>query len=239
MDVLGVQIDAVTPSEALDVACRLMRSGSPRYVVTPNPEIIHAATADPQLRQSLNGADLSVADGIGVVRAAKKLGRPLPSRVPGVELAQGLLAYIAAEGKRLFLLGGKPLVAEKAAGELAKRHAGLNICGHCHGYFKEDTPIIEKIRLAAPDVIFVCLGSPLQELFMARNLRHVGSALMLGLGGAIDIFAGTKKRAPALFRGAGLEWLYRFATQPSRLARAGALPRFARAVNAQKKRERL
>lgn len=236
-DVLGVCFDALDMAAALDRAQAWLEEAHPRYIVTPNAEIAYAALRDAELRDALNGADMVLPDGVGVVKAARKLGRPLPERVPGVEFGQNLIPRMAARGKRLYLLGAKPGVAEEAAGRLRREHPGLTVCGARDGYFQDDAEVLADIAQTKPDVIFVCLGAPKQEQWMRRNLDNVGPALMLGLGGTMDILAGRARRAPAVFRKLGLEWLYRVA-HPSRWKRAMAIPRFMGAVRRQKRDEK-
>ena len=172
----------------------------------------------------LNAADLSLPDGIGVIYAAKLLGRPLKRRAPGVDFAQGLMERLSQSEKKLFLLGAKPGVAEQAAENLCGRYPGLNICGVSDGYFKDDAPVVEKIRVSKADVVFVCLGAPKQELWMAKNGPETGAALLVGLGGCLDVFAGTVQRAPEGWQKAGMEWLYRLIKEPSRFGRMAKLP---------------
>ena len=142
----------------------------------------------------------------------------------GVGFAQALMSRMAVEGGRLFLLGAKPGVAEKAAANLAEQYPGLTVCGTHDGYFKEDGPVVEAIKAAGADVVFVCLGSPKQELWMAGHGPATGARLMVGLGGALDVFAGTVERAPEGFQKLGLEWLYRLAKEPKRAGRMAKLP---------------
>ena len=223
-DVLGVNVDNVTLAEAIDAGAALLREEGFHYMVTPNPEFILSARKNEAFRTVLNGADLSLPDGIGVVYAARILGRPLKGRAPGVDFAQGLMARMAKTGDKLFLLGAKPGVAEQAAENLRRAHPGLNICG-CHdGYFKEDPPVIEAIRAAGADVVFVCLGAPKQEKWMASNGPKTGARLAVGLGGCLDVFAGNVQRAPEAWQKAGLEWLYRLIKEPSRIGRMAKLP---------------
>ena len=126
----------------------------------------------------------------------------------------------------LFLLGAKPGVAELAAAELKQRYPGLQICGTHDGYFQEDGPVVEEIRTAAADVVFVCLGAPKQEQWMAAHGAACGAKLLVGLGGSLDVFAGQVKRAPETWQKLGLEWLYRLIKQPSRIGRMAKLPLF-------------
>ena len=223
-DVLGVGFDDVTPEEAARTGLSLMKVGGFHYVVTPNPEFLLTARKNPGFRRALLEADLVLPDGIGVLYAAKILGRPLRNRTPGVDFAQALMARMAAEGGRLFLLGAKPGVAEKAAANLAERYPGLTVCGVHDGYFQEDGPVAEAIRAAKADVVFVCLGAPKQELWMAEHGPDTGAHLMVGLGGALDVFAGVVDRAPKGFQKLGLEWLYRLMKEPRRIGRMAKLP---------------
>ena len=223
-DVLGVGFDGLTLAEAARAGYSLGRADGFHYAVTPNPEFLLNARKDPAFRRVLRDADLVLPDGIGVLYAAKILGRPLENRVTGVDFAQALMERLAAEGGRLFLLGAKPGVAEKAAANLAEQYPGLTVCGTHDGYFREDGPVIEAIRASAADVVFVCLGSPKQELWMAGHGPATGARLMVGLGGALDVFAGTVERAPEGFQKLGLEWLYRLAKEPKRAGRMAKLP---------------
>ena len=223
-DVLGVGFDDLTPEEALEAGITLAEQEGFHYVVTPNPEFLRAAKGNEPFRQALIGADLVLADGIGVTYAARILGRPLKGRVTGIDFASGLIQWMARSGKRLFLLGAKPGVAEQAAANLMAKHPGLNVCGTYDGYFKEDEPVVDAIRAAQADVCFVCLGAPKQELWMVKNGPDTGAHLMVGLGGALDVYAGVVERAPAAFQKAGMEWLYRLCKEPKRIGRMAKLP---------------
>ena len=223
-DVLGVGFDDLTLAEAAQAGAALVEGEGFHYAVTPNPEFILAARKDPAFRQVLLDADLVLADGIGVVYSAKLLGRPLKGRAPGIEFAQRLVSWMANNGKRLFLLGAKPGVAELAAANLKTQYPGLIVCGTHDGYFQEDEPVVEAIRAAAADVVFVCLGAPKQEFWMAKNGPASGAHLMVGLGGSLDVFAGVVDRAPEGFQKLGLEWLYRLMKEPKRFGRMAKLP---------------
>lgn len=223
-DVLGVGFDDLTLEEAAQAGAALVEGEGFHYAVTPNPEFILAARKDPAFRQALLDADLVLADGIGVVYSAKLLGRPLKGRAPGIEFAQRLVAWMAKNGKRLFLLGAKPGVAELAAANLKDKYPGLIVCGTHDGYFKEDEPVVEAIRQAAADVVFVCLGAPKQEFWMVKNGPASGAHLMVGLGGSLDVFAGVVERAPEAFQKLGMEWLYRLMKEPKRIGRMAKLP---------------
>ena len=226
VDVLGVGFDNITMDQAVAEGVRLMDTAGAHYVVTPNPEIVETCRQDGEAMEAVNGADLVLADGIGVIYGAKLLGTPLKGRVTGIGFAQGLMERMAGNGRSLYLLGAKPGVAERAAENLARQYPGLQIAGTHDGYFSEDGPVTEDIRASGADVVFVCLGAPKQEKWMRRNGEAAGAHLMVGLGGCLDVFSGEVKRAPAVFQKLGLEWLYRLAANPSRIGRMVKLPLF-------------
>ena len=228
--VKGVGFDPVTLGEAEERCRVLMAEEGGHYVVTPNPEIVWLARKMPELKEALNVADLVIPDGIGVIYAARILSTPLKERVPGIELTEALLASAAAEHLPVFLLGAKPGVAERAGERLQEKYPGLEIVGCGDGYFKEDGPVLERLRSSGARLILVCLGFPRQELWMAAHRDEVGQALMLGVGGSMDVFAGDVKRAPEAWCRAGLEWLYRLISQPSRIKRMIKLPVFLLSV---------
>ncbi len=203
------------------------RDGAP-YIVTPNAEITYRAYRNPGFSRLLAGAAMRLPDGVGVTLGARLFGGRL-SRYPGIELAEELLAAAPPEGLRLFLLGGRPGVAMRAGASLSRRYPHIRIVGARHGYFppEEEGRVWEEICTARPDLLFVCLGSPRQERWMAARPLP---APAIGLGGALDVWAGDLRRAPRLLRRAGLEWLWRLLSEPRRWRRTAALPRFLLAL---------
>jgi len=201
-------------------------------VVTLNPEMIMAAQHDGELRRALEESSLVVADGIGVVWASRVLRQPLPERIAGIDLAVAVLQVAAAQGRAVFFLGGEEGVAERAAERLCRRFPGLRVAGVHHGYFTEaeNHRIVRMIAEKAPDLLLVGLGAPKQELWIYRNLGFLGARVAMGVGGALDVFAGRVKRAPVAWQKLGLEWAYRLIQQPWRFRRMLALPKFAAAV---------
>jgi len=226
INVLGVGFDNLSVEQAVAEGVRLMNTPGAHYAVTPNPEIVEICRDDQEANHAVNSADLVLADGIGVIYGAKILGTPLQGRVTGVGFAQGLMKQMAGSGKRLFLLGAKPGVADKAAKKLAQQYPGLLIAGTHDGYFQEDEPVLEQIRGSGADVVFVCLGAPKQEKWMLANGEASGAHLLVGLGGCLDVFSGEVKRAPQVFQKLGMEWFYRLVTNPSRFGRMMKLPLF-------------
>ena len=230
ISVLGVGFDSLGMDEAVETALALIARKSRAYVVTPNPEIVWLCRKDAALVSALEGAALVLPDGVGVTLAAKILGRPLKQRLPGIDFAQAVLGGLAKTGGSVYLLGAKPGVAELAARTLLAQFPGLKLAGARDGYFKDDAPVVAGINAAKPDFLFVCLGAPKQELWMRKNAKNLDAGLMAGLGGALDVFAGTVKRAPKSWQRLGLEWLYRLLREPKRIRRQLVLPRFAAAV---------
>lgn len=223
---MGVAFDRVTLPQAVERGAELARGAGWGYVVTANPELVLLAQKDPEYARILAGAAMTLADGIGVVYAAKVLGTPLPGRAPGVDFAGGLMEAMARDGLGLYLLGAKPGVAQRAAENLKERYPGLKVCGVHDGYFQEDEPVVEDIRASGADVVFVCLGAPKQEQWIAANGAATGAHLLVGLGGSLDVFAGAVKRAPEGWQRLGLEWLYRLLQEPKRIGRMAKLPGF-------------
>ena len=223
--VLGIDYNSVTVGQAASDIYALACSYKGGYVVTPNAEIAENCFRDATLKAAVEDADYVLPDGAGVVMASKICGNPLAGRATGVDVSNELLRLMSNGGKRLFLLGGKPGIGQKAAEKIAAKYSGVVIAGVHHGYFKEDCEVLSEIGAARPDVLFVALGSPRQELFMQRN-RKATTAVMLGIGGSLDIFAGEAKRAPEFFISHNLEWFYRLICQPSRLGRMMKLPAY-------------
>ena len=223
-DILGVRFDDVSRQEAAQLGAAMLEQDQFHYVVTPNPEFILAAQKDADFRQVLNSADLVIPDGIGVVYSAKILGTPLKERVPGIEFAADMLAQLDQMGGRLYLLGAKPGVAQEAGRRILERHPNIVLCGTHDGYFKDEEAVLLEVAAARPDLLFVCLGAPKQEKWMARWGRHTGARLAIGLGGALDVFAGNVERAPVSWRKLGLEWAYRLKKEPQRAGRMAKLP---------------
>ncbi len=219
-----MNFDNLTREEAARAGARLLEEDRFHYVVTPNPEFLLAAEKDPDFRRVLNSADLALPDGIGVVYSAKIMGRPLKARVPGIEFAEDMLACLDERGGRLFLLGARPGVAEKAGENILARYPNITLCGTQDGYFRDEETVLLKVAAARPDLLFVCLGAPKQEKWMARWGRHTGARLAIGLGGVLDVFAGNVERAPESWQKLGLEWAYRLKKEPQRAGRMARLP---------------
>jgi N-acetylglucosaminyldiphosphoundecaprenol N-acetyl-beta-D-mannosaminyltransferase len=185
-----------------------------------------AAERDAGLREAVRAADLVVPDGAGLALAAALRGRRLP-RVPGIELMESLCGR---PGRRVFLFGAAPGVAEAAGRALTARHPGLEVSGATHGYSltspAEEDRVIGAIRSSRSDVLFAALSTPFQDAWIHRNLARFGVKLAMGVGGSFDVLSGRLRRAPAWMRSGGLEWLFRLRQEPRRIGRMAKLPLF-------------
>lgn len=233
--ILDIPVDMVNNQQAMEAFKSLMGTEGCKLIVTPNSEIVLNATKDGELKELIEEAGLVIPDGIGIVYASRILGEPLKERVTGVDFLSLVLDYLEQTGKSIYLIGSKPAneerasVAELAGKAMHKKHPGLKIAGTRDGYFtkKDEAEIIREINASGAEFLCVALGSPKQEKFIFdhkdefKNIR-VG----MGVGGSLDVWAGTVKRAPEFYQKYGLEWLYRFIKEPSRYKRMAQLPLF-------------
>ena len=230
--VLGVRVDCLDMEAALQRIEAMIAAGGRHQVATVNPEFVMHARSDPEFATVLESADLCLADGWGVVWAARRQGCRLIGPVAGADLLPALAGLCARRGWSLFLLGARPGVAEAAAGRLRARAPGLKVAGVHAGSprIEDDAASLELINASRPDVLMVAYGHPKQELWIARNRERLQVHLAIGVGGAFDYLAGRVRRAPLWMRRAGLEWLFRLARQPWRARRMAVLPIYAARV---------
>lgn len=231
IDIRGVKFDNVTFDETIDIIVSKVNNGEQCAVFTPNSEIVQSCIDTPELYDVINSAELIIPDGIGVIKASKILKTPLKEKVAGVEVGEKVLEKASENSWKVFFLGGKPGVAEIAKEKMELKYPGLNVCGTNDGYFakegEENKKVIEKINNLNPDVLYVCLGAPTQEKWIYNNRAQIlHCKLFLGLGGSLDIYSETAKRAPKFFVKLGLEWFYRLLCNPSRIGRMMKLPKF-------------
>lgn len=232
VNILGVNVDIVTISEAADKIMGFFNEDKLHTVFTPNSEIIMRAYKDKEFCDLLNKASLLTADGIGVVYASRILKKPVSERAAGYDIACQVLEKMNYTDRKLFLFGGKPGVAEKAKENLLKKYPSLNIVGTRNGYFKseEEDEIVDEINNSGADIVFVCLGAPKQEQWIDRHKDTLKAKVAMGIGGSLDVFAGVVERAPEFFCKTGLEWFYRLCKEPWRAGRMMELPKFAATV---------
>ena len=230
IEILGCRVDAVSRNDAVMHIVSAAQRPGPYRVVTLGVEMVMRAQREPRFREALAEADLSLCDTIGILFASRARGGPLRERVTGVGLIEPLAMHSARDGDvRLFLLGGAPGVAERAAAALIARYPGVRIAGIRNGYFSaaDRAAIVSAIGASGANVVLVGLGSPKQEYWLEENLQATSCSVGIGVGGSFDVIAGTKKRAPRVMQRLGLEWLFRLMQEPTRWKRQLALPQFA------------
>lgn len=232
IDIRGVKFDNVTFDEALDKLMKYLDEGKKCALHTPNSEIVQSCIDSPELYEIINSAELIIPDGIGVVKAGRILKTPFKGgKVAGIEVGEELIHRLDGTSHSVFLLGGKPGVAEAARDALLKKYPGVKFAGCRDGYFKkegeENDAVIDLINSTDTDVLFVCLGAPTQEKWIYQNRDRLTKVkLMLALGGSLDGYSGNVKRAPKVFINLGLEWFYRLLCDPKRIRRMMKLPKF-------------
>lgn len=226
--IFGVRIDKVDMDEAFNRFLVLLNRERTAVIYTPNTEMVMMARDDSEFKEVLNSADLVIPDGIGLIHASRIHHLGLTERVPGIELMDRILKYCHSTRRSIYLFGGKPGTAELAGQKILEKYPNIILKGVENGYFgpEDENRIIDNINEAKPDVLFVALGAPKQEKWIARNRRTLNAHVSMGIGGALDVYAGNVKRAPVIFQKLGIEWMHRLLKEPSRIGRMMALPKF-------------
>ena len=190
------------------------------FLVTANPEAFMLGKSDPEMEKLLLDEETTMAaDAIGLVKGGKMIGVTLDGRIPGVELAQELLAYGHEYKKSIFLLGAKQEVIDALCAVIAKDYPNLNVCGAVNGYVPDKDAVFEDMKQLEPDIVLVALGMPAQEKLIYKHIRDFRKGIFVGVGGSFDVLSGMKQRAPEFFIKHNLEWFYRIASEPSRIKR--------------------
>ena len=218
VELLGFNIDNYTFEEAVSAAKELIDGHKVSQVVTINPEMFQSAEKDQNFANIIKEAEMVIPDGVGVKIALKLTGKDV-ARIPGIDFAKRLLKEAASSGIPVAIVGSKEEVITKAVTNLQKEISGLNIVYYHNGYFNNDEEIYNELKAKSPKLILVALGSPKQEQFIYNAKKLLNPALMIGVGGSLDVWSGYVKRAPKIFQILGLEWLYRTISQPSRFKR--------------------
>jgi N-acetylglucosaminyldiphosphoundecaprenol N-acetyl-beta-D-mannosaminyltransferase len=228
VQILGCRLDPIDSDEATARILELARTGDGSQIVTLGTEMVVHAQRDHRFRAIVNGSALSLCDTVGLLAVARRRGAPLRERVTGVELIERLCAGAATRDVPVYLLGGAEGVAAEAAANLQSRFPALRVAGARSGYFRDDesAAIVRAIAESGARLLFVGMGSPRQEFWLAEHLRATGCGAGVGVGGSFDVVAGRIARAPQTIRRLGLEWLYRLLKEPWRWRRQLALPRF-------------
>ncbi len=227
--ILGLPIDRFSRESVLHTAVLLLRGKSASQIVTLNALMVLEAEKNPSLIQICEEAALVCADSSGITWAAARLNQGRLDRFPGIDLAFDLCRNCAIQGVAVYLLGGEPGVAEKAADNLKVLIPGLEIIKARDGYFKseQEAQILDEIESSEARLFLVGLGMPKQELWINKHLSRFPGGVVVGVGGSLDVWAGKVKRAPRLVQKLGLEWLHRVMKEPFRFQRILQLPRFA------------
>ena len=238
LSILGVP---VTPFDSLEAAVRSahdrIAARQKTFCVAINPEKIQRASRDAGLMRALEASSFRICDGVGVSLAAALLHGKRLARCTGVDLFIALARLAAAKHWRVFLLGGAPESNEGARLRLLEWFPEIDLAGWRDGYFSDSGEAVAEINASGADVLFVALGSPRQELWIAENLDRLRPVLCMGVGGSFDVLSGKARRAPLIFRRSGTEWLFRLLMNPGRIRRQLALPAFAFEVMKEKLRQ--
>lgn len=224
IEFFGIRISNRDLEDLLERAQDMIAGGGPHLVVTLNGEMAARAFRDPEFLEIARRAELVVADGVGIVWAARILGSRIENRVPGIEFASSLLSLAAEKGYRVYFLGAKQEAVERAVANCTARNPSLRVAGFHSGYFdsNEEERIVSQIREAHVDILLVGMGGGVQEKWIDRH-RNLGVPLAIGVGGTFDVWSGLVKRAPVMVQRTGTEWLYRLVVQPSRIRRVGSI----------------
>ena len=236
IDIMGTRINNVTMEETINVCENKLVNGEQYVIYTPNTEFIMMAKKDEEFKELLNKSDLNIPDGIGLIYASKIKKHPLKEKVAGYDLTVNLIKLANEKGLKIYFVGGKPGVAEKAAENIKKDYPNVKIVGVRDGYFKgthlgmqgheEEKKIIDDINDKSPDMLFVGFGAKKQELWIEYNKNLINAKIIVGNGGTVDGLAGEVKRAPDIYIKLGLEWFYRLMKEPKRIKRQMLLPQF-------------
>lgn len=226
--ILNVRIDDVTYADAMARVESFLREPGLHQIATVNPEFVVMAQTNAEFRRALNAIALNVPDGVGLLWAAKRLQSPLRERVTGQEMVDRIAALAAKRVERVFFLGAREGIAERAAAVLTNKYPRLQVAGCYAGSpaVGEEDEIIKRINESRACILFVAYGPPKQELWIARNAARLKVAVAMGVGGTFDTLAGIVPRAPAWIRNAGFEWTYRLLCEPRRFRRQLAIPYF-------------
>lgn len=218
VELLGYNIDDYSFDEAVLKAKELIDSDKVAQVITINPEMFQTADCDSSFANIIREAEMVIPDGIGIKIGLKLTGKNV-ARIPGIDFAKRLLQEAALSNIPVAIIGSKEEVVTKAIENLQNEISGLNIAYYHNGYFDNDEEIYSELKNYSPKLILIAMGSPRQEKFIYEAKKKLNPALMVGVGGSLDVWSGFVKRAPKIYQRLGLEWLYRTVTQPSRFKR--------------------
>lgn len=225
--ILGLPVDNLTLDGIIqELPSRLVKDEKTIYL-SVNPQIALHAHNYPEIVELAEKASHRLPDGIGIVKASQKQGGRIKERVTGIELMVELLEYADKEQESIFLYGAHPDVLEKLLQNIKIKYPGIRVAGAIDGYSKKTESVIrEEMNRVQPTFVFVALGFPKQEQWLARNYENINAKVFQDVGGSFDVLSGTVKRAPKLFVKMNLEWVYRSLSNPKRLYRILEIPQF-------------
>ncbi|MFB6468923.1 WecB/TagA/CpsF family glycosyltransferase [Cytobacillus sp. Hz8] len=227
VDILGIPFVSTSFQQMASLLSQKIEKKEKTFIVTANPEIVMYTQEDAEYEKYVQLANYVVPDGNGILLAGKILHTPLEERITGYDLTVELLTKGNQCGWKLYLLGGREEVNQKAVANIKKTYPNIEVVGHHNGFFDwKDDAIQTEILHTKPDLVLVALGMPKQEKWIAENIANFSQGIFIGVGGSIDVLAGEVKRAPLFWQRLKIEWLYRLLKQPSRWRRMLALPRF-------------
>lgn len=221
VDVLGCRIDRLDMAGTIARCLTAVQTRSFASQMSVNVAKLVTLHKDPELRQAVDGSDIVNADGLGIVWASRLLGDPLPERVAGIDLMHGLMAEADQRGYSVYILGARSEVLEQAVQRLRDEYPSLRFAGWRDGYFadEEESSVAQTIRNSHADLLFIAMSSPRKEYFLSRHGESMGVPFVMGVGGAIDVVSGIRRRAPQHWQKLGLEWLFRLLQEPRRMLR--------------------
>lgn len=228
VDILGVQFDNVTMLDMVENIKHFFENNTNDnlFIVTANPEIVVYASEHVTYRKLINSASYIIADGTGVVKASNRLKQPLKRHVPGIELMEECIKFAHEQSQKVYLLGSKNEIVAQAQHKLQQKYPNVTFEYH-HGYIDlSDETVVKRIQRFNPDYLFVGMGFPKQEEWIQKNESNFKHTVMMGVGGSLEVFSGTKKRAPRLFRNLNIEWVYRLLIDWKRIGRIKSIPKF-------------
>jgi N-acetylglucosaminyldiphosphoundecaprenol N-acetyl-beta-D-mannosaminyltransferase len=219
--VASCPVDRISFDQAIQQVRERIENGVPTHIVFVNAAKVVNYQRNKRLREAMDKADLLLADGVPLVWASRLLGRPLPGRVNGTDLMHALVELAAEQGYRVFFLGARQEVLDRAVRALKVRYPFLVVAGQHHGYFVPDHEdgVVQQIRASRAQLVFLAMSTPLKETWVDANKHRLGEAVFQGVGGSIDVVAGITRRAPVWMQRAGLEWFFRFLQEPRRMWR--------------------
>jgi len=228
VEVLGVGVDALDEKAAIHLIEQFIAEGSPKIVATADASAVVIAQKDRRFRDVLEKADLVTPDSVGIVWAMRRAGVGIENRVSGIDLVDAICKLSSLKGYRLYFLGAAPGIAERAADKMRLKYPGVNIVGTHDGYFHRDdeAALVRTVRELNVDVLFVAMGIPKQETFIAENLFALNAKVAMGVGGSFDVLSGAVKRAPRWVQSLRLEWLWRLICNPRKWRKVATLPKF-------------